>query len=64
MAIRTRPEYASARWLGEFLDLEPRTIGQMSRRGLFPSYRLTPKVVRYKVSEVVEALQVSGGGAA
>ena len=57
-------EYASAKRIAVKLEITPRTIHEMHHRGLFPSYRLGHKVVRYKVSEVMAALEIRAGGAA
>lgn len=57
------PEFASAGWLAAYLDLNPRTISALSRRGLFKTYRLgSHKTARYKVSEVLAALQPTDYG--
>ncbi|ASL16282.1 hypothetical protein MYCOZU2_03909 [Mycobacterium intracellulare subsp. chimaera] len=57
MSTRVDPEFASAKWLGNQFDIEPRTVRDLSRRGLFPAYRLSHKVIRYRVSEVRAALE-------
>lgn len=49
-------EYVSARWLGEFLELPPRAIHELARGGKFRAYRLGHKTVRFKLSEVLVAL--------
>ena len=55
-------EYASAKWIGDYLGISHRTVADLSRRGLFPRYRLTNKVVRYRVTEVLAAMERIGGG--
>jgi len=57
MTKTTVPEYASAKWLAAYLDMEPRTISNLSRRGHYRAYKISPKLVRYKVSEVLSALR-------
>ncbi len=57
MAKTSIPEYASAKWLAAYLDMEPRTISNLSRKGHYPAYKISSKLVRYKVSEVVSALR-------
>ncbi len=49
-------DYLTADELAEQLRLQPSTIRQWSRRGLIPAVRLSPKVVRFQLEAVVEAL--------
>ena len=43
--------------LADRLGVKPRTIREWSRAGLIPAKRLTPKVIRYSLDDVVESLQ-------
>lgn len=54
------PEFASSDWLGRWLDMHPRTIAHLARKGAFPAYRVagSRKLVRYKVSEVLDAVKI------
>lgn len=49
-------ELLTADELAERLRLQPRTIREWARRGLIPTIRLSPKVVRYELAAVVEAM--------
>ena len=55
----------NAEQLARQLGVKPRTVMQWLRDGLIPAKRLTPKVIRYNLNEVVAALQereaVKGG---
>ena len=51
--------------LAERLRVQPGTVRQWSRAGRIPAVRLSPKVVRYDLAAVIEALtqrQASSGG--
>ena len=46
----------TAEELAERLRLRPRTIRRWYRRGFIPAIRFSPKVVRYDLAEVIEAV--------
>lgn len=52
----------TANELAERLRLRPRTIREWARRGLIPAIRLSPKVVRYELAAVLEAMTTRQGG--
>ncbi len=43
--------------LANRLGVKPRTVRQWHQTGLIPATRLTPKVIRYNLDEVVASLQ-------
>ena len=43
--------------IAEALQVQPSTIRLWARRGWIPTIRLTPKVVRYELASVVDALK-------
>ena len=43
--------------LASRLGVKPRTVQQWQQDGLIPAIRLTPKVIRYNLDDVVESLQ-------
>jgi excisionase family DNA binding protein len=58
-------ELLTADEIAERLRLRPRTVRQWARRGLIPVIRLSPKVVRFELADVVAAVRSRaprGGG--
>ena len=49
----------TANQLAERLGVKPRTVKGWSQAGLIPASRLTPKVIRYDLDDVVAALKKS-----
>ena len=49
-------ELLTAEEVAERLQVRPRTIRKWARCGFIPTIRLSPKVVRYDLAEVVEAM--------
>ena len=47
----------TAEQLADRLGVKPRTVRQWSLDGLIPAKRLTPKVIRYSLDDVVASLQ-------
>lgn len=47
----------TAEQLAGRLGVKPRTVRQWFRTGLIPATRLTPKVIRYNLDDVVASLQ-------
>ena len=50
-------ELLTAEQLADRLCVKPRTVRQWSLDGLIPAMRLTPKVIRYRLDDVVASLQ-------
>ena len=50
------PDLITAEELAARLRVQPDTIRVWSRRGLIPRVQLSPKVIRYNTSAVIEAL--------
>lgn len=55
-------ELLTAVELAARLRVRPNTIRDWSRRGLIPTYRISPKVVRYDVVAVIESLGAPRNG--
>ncbi|MFH1418772.1 MAG: helix-turn-helix domain-containing protein [Planctomycetota bacterium] len=49
-------ELLTAKELAERLRVRPETVRVWSRRGLIPRVQLSPKVIRYDLTAVVDAL--------
>ena len=47
----------TAEQLAERLGVKPRTVKEWLRAGLIPATRLTPKVIRYDLEQVVTVLK-------
>ena len=47
----------TAEQLADRLAVKPRTIREWFRAGLIPATRLSPKVIRYNLDDVVKALK-------
>ena len=47
----------TAKQLAERLRVKPRTVKDWEHAGLIPAIRLTPKVIRYDLEQVVSALK-------
>ena len=63
MRNETEPErLVDANKVGEFLDVPPRTVLELARAGTIPRVKLTGKVIRFKLSAVVAALDSMEGG--
>lgn len=43
--------------LAERLGVKPRTVNAWRRAGIIPATRLSPKVIRYELEKVVNALE-------
>ena len=54
-------ELLTADELADRLQVRPSTIRRWAREGRIPTVRLTPKVVRYDLAAVVEAVQTDDG---
>ncbi len=47
----------TAEQLADRLAVKPRTVREWFRAGLIPATRLSPKVIRYSLDDVVAALE-------
>ena len=47
----------TAEQLAKRLQVKPRTVKEWLRAGIIPATRLTPKVIRYDLQQVVTALE-------
>ena len=55
--------YLTGEELGKILRLKPATVSEWAREGRIPSVRLSPKIIRYRLDDVMSALasrQASG----
>lgn len=52
-------ELLTAEELAKRLRVSPETVKAWTRRGLIPSLRLSPKVIRYNADEVMRALSAT-----
>ena len=50
-------DFLTAEQLAERLGVKPRTVKEWLRAGIIPATRLTPKVIRYDLEQVVSALK-------
>lgn len=53
-----REEFLTARQLAEILQVSETTIRRLARKRRIPSVRLTPRIVRFHLDAVREALDV------
>ena len=61
--METKPELLTTRDLARRLQVTPETVRSWARRGLIPTLRVTPKVVRYNLAAVLAALAKRQEGA-
>jgi excisionase family DNA binding protein len=57
----TRPEFLTARQLAVFLQVSETTVHRLAREGRIPAVRLTPRLVRFHLPAVLEALDGQTG---
>jgi excisionase family DNA binding protein len=57
--MATAEVLVTARSIAEATSLEPETILQLARENRIPAYRLGRKIVRFRLSEVLGALEAS-----
>ena len=53
-----REEFLTARQLSEILQVSETTIRRLARKRRIPSVRLTPRIIRFHLDAVREALDV------
>lgn len=56
--MEDREEFLTARQLAEVLQVSESTVYRLAQRRRIPSVRLTPRIVRFHLDAVREALQV------
>lgn len=56
-----RPEFLTARQLAAFLQVSETTVRRLAREGRIPAVRLTPRLVRFHLPTVLEALDGEAG---
>ncbi len=56
----TRDEFLTARQLAAVLQVSEATVRRLARSGRIPSIRLTPRLVRFHLPSVREALDGAG----
>jgi len=49
-------ELLTANEVADQLQVQPETVRRWRRRGIIPAVRLSPKVIRYQIAAVIEAL--------
>jgi excisionase family DNA binding protein len=57
----TRDEFLTARQLAAILQVSEATVRRLARRGRIPSIRLTPRIMRFHLPSVREALDGAAG---
>jgi excisionase family DNA binding protein len=56
--MEEREEFLTARQLAEILQVSESTIRRLARKRRIPSVRLTPRIIRFHLDAVREALDV------
>ena len=56
--MEEREEFLTARQLAEVLQVSESTVRRLARKRRIPSVRLTPRIVRFHLDAVREALEV------
>lgn len=56
------PEFATAEKVAEHIGCQPSTIRAWARKGIIPQIRLTNKVRRFDMNDVVAALKNRSAG--
>jgi excisionase family DNA binding protein len=56
--MEQREEFLTARQLAEILQVSESTIRRLARKRRIPSVRLTPRIIRFHLDAVREALEV------
>lgn len=59
----TREEFLTARQLAAILQVSEATVRRLARRGRIPTIRLTPRIIRFHLPSVREALDGAAGRA-
>jgi excisionase family DNA binding protein len=58
---REREEFLTARQLAAVLQVSEATVRRLARKGRIPSIRLTPRIMRFHLPSVREALDGAAG---
>ena len=58
MSTEEREEFLTARQLAAFLQVSESTVRRLAARRRIPSVRLTPRIIRFHLDAVREALDV------
>jgi excisionase family DNA binding protein len=53
-----RNDYVTAEELGAYLRLKPNTVVAWARQGRIPFQRLSRKIIRFRLADVVAALEI------
>ncbi len=56
--MEEREEFLTARQLAQILQVSESTVRRLARKRRIPSVRLTPRIVRFHLDAVREALEV------
>jgi len=56
--MQEREEFLTARQLAQILQVSESTVRRLARKRRIPSVRLTPRIVRFHLDAVREALEV------
>ena len=56
--MEDREEFLTARQLAEVLQVSESTVRRLARKRRIPSVRLTPRIIRFHLDAVREALEV------
>jgi excisionase family DNA binding protein len=56
--VSEREEFLTAKQLAEILQVSETTVRRMAQRRRIPSVRLTPRIIRFHLDAVREALDV------
>ncbi|HEX8178579.1 MAG TPA: helix-turn-helix domain-containing protein [Pyrinomonadaceae bacterium] len=56
-----RPDFLTARQLAAYLQVSESTVHRLAREGRIPAVRLTPRLVRFHLPSVLEALDGRNG---
>jgi len=59
MSMADREEFLTAKQLAEILQVSESTVRRLAQRRRIPSVRLTPRIIRFHLDAVREALDVS-----
>jgi excisionase family DNA binding protein len=54
--LETREEFLTARQLASILQVSEATVRRLARKGRIPSIRLTPRIMRFHLQAVRDAL--------
>jgi excisionase family DNA binding protein len=55
--VATSDDLLTRKLLADFLRIKPRTVSEWTRSGRIPAVRISRKVIRYRLADVLAALQ-------